>query len=185
MSDETLAEVLTGGGFIIASHETFQVVDYSSANWTVERAQQATTEIARIQAQAAEWKRQIDEWEAKATAEYRQTVEYMQAVLEPFVRKELEGQKRRSVTFPAGIAGFRKGQGKLEYTDEAAVLAWAKEHCPWAVKQVETVLKQPVKDYIKEKGEIPDGADYEEPRDHFYIKPLDGDKQIEGESHGE
>jgi phage host-nuclease inhibitor protein Gam len=168
---DTLANILYDD--VPAEKQPFEVTDFGGANWTVAKAMDATTEIVRREVQAEAWHQRINDWLAAETKQYRDTIEHMEFLLRPFVEVELKGNKRRHLTFPSGEAGFRKAPGRLEFTDEAAALAWAKEHCPDAVKVTENVQKTPLKKHIETKGEIPDGVQLVEGEEHFYIKPIE------------
>lgn len=171
---DQLADILQGD--LSTEKKSFAVTDYGSGNWAVSKAMDATTEIVRLQVQAEAWHQQIGAWLAKATAEYTRSVEYMESLLRPFVTEELKGKKSRHVTFPAGEAGFRKSPDRLDITDEAVALMWAKANCPEAVKVTETVQKTPLKKRIESTGEMPDGVKLVPGEERFYIKPI-GEKE--------
>jgi len=157
----------------LAENEPFDVTNYTEVNWSVSKAMEATAIIAAKEAQAAEWKKKIDDWLEKEKKEYIYTVQKMEELLKPFAEKELMGKKTRTVSFPNGKAGFRKTPDKLEIADDKAALAWAKAHKPEAVKVTESVLKTPLMDNFKATGELPDGVKYIEGMDVFYLKPLE------------
>jgi phage host-nuclease inhibitor protein Gam len=158
---------------VLVEKEPFAVTNYTEGNWAVTKAIEATAMIAAKEAQAAEWKKKIDDWLTKEKQEYIYTVQKMEELLRPFAEKEVEGKKTRTVSFPNGKAGFRKSPDKLEIEDEKATLAWAKEHKPEAVKVTESVLKTPLMEGFKATGELPDGVKFVEGVDTFYLKPLE------------
>lgn len=70
--------------------------------------------------------------------------------IENVVTRALEGQRKRSVEFAFGSAGFRSST-KTDVTDEMIALSWAKEHAPDAIK------KTPDKLLVSKlpKGDVP------------------------------
>jgi phage host-nuclease inhibitor protein Gam len=152
--------------------EPFSVTDYGSANWTASKAMEATTEIVRLQAQATEWHAKIDSWLEDATRQYEGTVEKMKLFLAPFIEGELKESTKRSLVLPSARVGFRKAPAHMEVDDEAAAIAWAKEHVPDAVKVKESILKKPLIAKLEETGELADGARWVEGTDTFYIEPV-------------
>ncbi len=103
-------------------------------------------------------------------------------------RKHYEGQvlalaqradfsgKRRSRVVGNGSYGVRSVSERVEITDKALALEWAKQHCPGAV-QVETVEKivhkaiaPAVLARVHTVGELPDGYDVHPAHDAPYCK---------------
>jgi phage host-nuclease inhibitor protein Gam len=83
---------------------------------------------------------------------------------------QVEGKQTKTVRLPTGSLSFRTIAAAWEVKDEAAALAWAKEHQPSAVKVTETVLKTEIYEHIAKTGEVPDGVVETEARESFNIK---------------
>lgn len=60
----------------------------------------------------------------------------------------------KTLTTPAGEVRIRSSKS-LIVQDEGEAIRWAKEHCPDAVKVVESLLKTPIKAMIEGGGECP------------------------------
>ena len=171
MDTEKLAEVLFGDEPIEleSKKEEFQVTDYKSADWCLVQAGKAADALAKVEALYREYKAKLDAWREKAVKEAEDTVTKMELFLKPFATKELAGKKKRSFELMNGKMGFRKLPDKVEFDDEEAVVAWAKENLPDAVKVKESVDKRIFLKYVKDGGELPEGSMFWEGGDRFYI----------------
>jgi phage host-nuclease inhibitor protein Gam len=125
--------------------------------------EQEADEMKRIEVRAAELREAYCRKLAWLTLQY-------QPMLEEFARAETDGKKERSVRLLSGTVGFRRNPSSVEITDADALLAWAKENAPNAVKVVESVGKTPIKAHIEGTGEVVPGVEYTPPADRFYIK---------------
>lgn len=149
----------------MAIDEAFHVRDQQSANWVLKKI------IAEreYRARCAVW------FEAETRRSERREQFLMHRFgmeLEEWTRQQIASKygKRRSVHLPAGMLGFRTAPAKLVIADEPKLLAWCRQRLPTAVKVVESILKSEVGAYVKESGEIPDGAELAGGGDKFFIK---------------
>jgi hypothetical protein len=143
------------------TQEAFEVRDNDSANWLIRRI----TESRAYAERCAVW----------AGAEHDEQFLMMRygGQLTAYARQRIgeAGGRRRSVTFPAGVAGFRAVAARFVVDDEAAALTWAKRHTPHLVTVVERLSKSGLIEHIKQTGEIPDrGVRLEPARESFYLK---------------
>jgi phage host-nuclease inhibitor protein Gam len=145
--------------------EHFEVRDEQTANWLVRRVLESRAYADRVQA----W---CDSEKRRARREEDFFVGRFGLQIERWLRDELEkrGGRSKSVTMPAGRVGLRSVGPKLEVLDLDVVLAWAREHCPEAIKQTESLRKTPLNDHFEATGELPDGVYLQSPRDDFYIR---------------
>jgi len=92
--------------------------------------------------------------------------------LEQWAQRQLEahGGPRKSINLPGGTLGFRSEPPRLEVTDEDALLHWCKARLPSAVATVEHVLRNVVKERIRDTGELPEGAEVAGGGERFFIK---------------
>jgi hypothetical protein len=90
--------------------------------------------------------------------------------IEHVVSGELAGQKTKSLKLVTGVGtepakvGFRKTRAKLDVVDAEAVMAWASENCPEAIKVPEPkpyIVKTPLLEHVKATGEVPEGTAYD------------------------
>lgn len=132
------------------------------ANWFLKvldecsRAEELVKQQSRAMLAAIERRRNAVKW--KFGTLFRSVVD-----------QELSRQKgrRKSVDFYFGRAGYRKSREKLVITDEQALVEWARQHAPEAIRE-SIGAKTPIIDAIKRTGELPPGCELREPQDTFY-----------------
>lgn len=163
-------------------------------NWALRLLANTDAEIARVSAQAesiihdlrAQNERRLRQWEP-ALADYCQrNLPY----------------KKRSLKLIQGTVGFRTKPGGPVIEDEEKCFEFALENIPDAVKETcvitdqeaanlffkeeqepswmelrPSLLKTPIKAYVKETGDIPPGVRIDKDIDVFYVKFPNGDKE--------
>jgi len=150
-------------GFIINSLDT--------AEWCLRKISRAEARIQERNDCAAKIKAEIDARLEAINAKDLDTVAYLGSLLRPWAEVEIaKAGKAKSVKLLAGEVGFRKAPDSLEVTDEAAALAWLKEHYPQGVRTVESVDKKKVKEAIEFNGEVPDGCELRRGDIKFYVR---------------
>ena len=146
----------------------FAIVDDQSANWFIRKIVAAR----RYSVQVSEWAEQ----EKRRAAREEQCLMYLFGrQIELWAKTEIEQKKgkRKSLSLPAGVVGFRSIAPSLQVDDEKLVLEWARSSCPTAVTTltVEKLSRSVLKDRFEASGEIPnDGAHIERGGERFYIK---------------
>lgn len=92
-------------------------------------------------------------------------------VVEPIVRKMLEGSKKKSITTPFGKAGYRTSGGRLFVADEVQLMALAdtNDQLRPAIVVKRSIPFAAVNDYFKTTGEIPAGCDVSPVVEKFYV----------------
>ncbi len=78
--------------------------------------------------------------------------------------------RRRSLSLPGGVVGFRATPARIVIRDEAVVMAWARRACPSAIVVSERLVKTPISEHVQQTGEVPDGVEVTDPRDEFFIR---------------
>tara|TARA_Y100000310_G_scaffold260204_1_gene269040 strand:+ start:1346 stop:1891 length:546 start_codon:yes stop_codon:yes gene_type:complete len=148
----------------------FVVETPGQALWCSGKMRAAEERAQAIDAQADVWIQAIRKWAADESAPYHQTVERMAELLEPWVRDQVVGQRKRSTRLPDGtVGGLRRGPERVEIVDEAAALEWCEEHLPSAIKVTRSVLKAPILARMKENGEVPPGIAFRPGEDRYYV----------------
>ena len=144
--------------------ERFSVCDEGSANWVARRIVEARAYARRVK----EW---AEQEQRRASREEEFFLRRFGSELTAWVRQELDvrGGKQKSINLPAGRVGFRTKQDRLVIDDEAAAIAWAKNHCPGAVNTVERCGKRHLDEHFEATGELPDGARLEPSHESFYV----------------
>jgi hypothetical protein len=149
----------------VAVDEEFHVRDQESANWVLKKI------IAE-----REYRARCVAWFKAETRRSERREQFLvrrfEVELKEWTRQQITSKygKRHSIHLPAGVLGFRTAPAKLVVADEPKLLAWCRQHLPTAVKVVERILKTEVGAYVKESGEIPDGAELADGGDKFFIK---------------
>ena len=145
--------------------QRFEVNDDPSANWVVKRIVAARAYGKRI-------KHWAETEQRRARREEAFFLNRFGLELDRWLRRKLaeRGGKAKSFNLPAGRVGVRHIGPKIEVINEDAVLAWAREHCPEAIKQTESLLKTPLTEHVEATGELPAGTILKQERDEIYVR---------------
>lgn len=153
-----------------SAKEEFTVDSTQKADWAIAKIAQAKKRIDQRKQFVKASKEKLDNWFQKESVQDENAINYLEFKVEPYVREQIQGLKKKSLNLLAGTAGFRKGTEKLELFDEKAVLDYCKEHHPEALEV--KVSKSEVKKLLQKGIKVP-GATLEEARDSFYVRPND------------
>ena len=162
---EVSEEELNDGSDAIVN-STFEVRDDASANWLIRKIAEARSYAERC----ADW---ADREKRRAQHDEQYLLMRYGGQLANYVRTRIEetGGRRKSVSMPAGAAGFKTTPARLVVDDELAVINWAKQHMPELVITSEKILKSALADHMKSTGEMPDrGVHIEPSREIFFVK---------------
>lgn len=118
-------------------------------------AQVATRRIDMIQA-----------WLRDANARAEREAQWLRGMIEAFA-KDYDFGKKKSRGLPSGTIGYRGRPATLEVTDPAAAVAFALAN---GLETKTTVAKTPLLAHFKATGEIPDGCEYVEGAETFFIR---------------
>lgn len=122
--------------------------------WSMEPEQESPPDLARVSGMlwrlrrllkeqrgdelvAEQQHQQIDAWLARRSAPRSDRVEWLRRSLRAYHEGMFARSKQATISLPAGELASKAQQPEWQFTDEAAFLAWAKEHCPAAVRQKE------------------------------------------------
>ena len=118
-----------------------------------------------------------DEWCAREKNRARRDEEFFLfrfgAQLADFIRQKIAGDRgrRKSVSLPAGVVGFRTEAEKIVVDDEDAVVKWVRENHPEFITTVERLSRSGLNEHIQRTGELPDAGLHIEPaREKFYVR---------------
>ncbi len=154
--DEALANEL-----LSPEKHGFVIRDASDASWVVRKIVEARARQSRIK-----------DWVAlelkSAQREEKFFLERFGDELEAWTAENNGGKK--TLRLPDGTLGFRSKRAVIQIADEDRVLDWCRDHLPEAVKTVESVLKTPLNEHLKETGELPPGCDLDAGGDEFYVR---------------
>jgi hypothetical protein len=133
---------------------TFEVQTLEQAEWAGTKLRAAAERIAARKAVRDERLRILDEWLVDANAADLQSIEYMEGLLEHFHRgqRTADPKKNKSVKLP-GVTLKSTESTKWKWDDEAATIAWAKEHAEGLLRFPDPELdKAKAKKVLEVKG---------------------------------
>jgi len=150
---------------------SFRVTDVSSASWCASRILEAQARVDQRAELARSYKARIDAWLSDANASDNDSIDYLSALLKPWVESEVSKQRRsRSVLLPTATAQLRKLPDRIDIVDRDAALAYLKENHNEAVVVREDISKTAVRSLILGQGEAIPGVEAELGHDELYIK---------------
>lgn len=168
----------------------FAISTEGDANWLVRSITEARRYREHVEAWAAAEVRRAERRE-------RFLLERYGAQLQGWIEKRLmaDGNRRRSVSLPAGVVGVRATRAQVVVTDPEAVMAWARSQMPqlvqikvtasgeaaarmlaWqatekiAAKVEATVAKSGLNKHVAETGELPAGVALQPSVDELFVR---------------
>lgn len=143
--------------------ESFEVHDAGTVSWVVRKITEARRYADRVRAWAAAELRRAEREEQFFLVRFGPQMEI-------WCRKELAKSKRKSISLPGGVIGFRHSPPSLVIHREEDLIRWCRKHLPAAIVTTQQVLKQTVKDHVQASGEVPDGAEITPKTEKFFIR---------------
>ena len=144
----------------------FHIHNDTTANWLVRKIVEARAYAKRC-----------EEWCAREKTRAQRDEEFLLfrfgQQLSDHAQKLIieQGGRRKSVSLPAGMIGFRHEGPKILVEDENLVITWAKQHKPELVSTVERLSKSALNQYVEDTGDVPDvGIRIEPAREKFFIR---------------
>ena len=144
----------------------FSICDANTANWLVRKIVECRAYADRCQAWAERERQRAVSHEQFFLARYgSQLMDYTREHM------GLQSGRKKSISLPAGVVGFRSQSSKLVVDDESAVLDWARKSQPDLIVVTERLSKTALNEHFESTGELPDAGVHVEPaRESFYIK---------------
>lgn len=152
-------------GLAVDQEAPFRVHDQSSAEWVLEKLHEAESQVAAIAARRSVLLANLEAMERPIMHRVEWLRMRFGRELEEWAKRELAGQKVRSVRTPFGALSFRKVKAQLVVDDEKQAAAWAKAQAPEAVKVTEKFLVSRVP-----AGAVPPGCHIAPARESFTVK---------------
>lgn len=143
--------------------ESFEVHDAGTVSWVVRKITEARRYADRVRAWAAAELRRAEREEQFFLVRFGLQMEI-------WCRKELAKSKRKSISLPGGIIGFRQSPPSLLIRSEEDLIRWCRKHLPTAIVTTQQVSKQTVKNHVHSSGEVPDGAEITPKTEKFFIR---------------
>ena len=162
--DQGVEEPESPASYDVPHH--FLVDSDDAANWVIRKI---------ISARA--YSERCEKWCKRETARAQREEQffmwrYGQQLIDWVTRRISEqGGRRKSVCFPAGVAGFRHEPEKLIVENEQAVIEWAKANNLKITSTIERLCKSDLNAHVKATGELPDcGVRLEASKERFFVK---------------
>ena len=124
----------------------------------------------RIEELEAEIER-IEERNRERTEPLQRNLEWLHCRFDDVLRTYAAAKttpKSRTVKLLYGTLSFRRNPDSLNILDETKAIEWSQANAPTAIKV--SILKTPLKAYVKATGEVPPGCEYLPGEDEFHIK---------------
>ena len=161
-------------GGAVVTQAPFEINGKAAAEWVLKLMQQAEVEILTIETRK---QAQLDATMAnfeKQIAPLRAELSFLNlrfgTELEGWAKRDLEGQKRRSIATDWGVVGLRKNPSSIKVSDPEGALAWVTEHVPTAVKIVPETRTVSITNLKGMEDMLPETCfDVTLPYDKFYI----------------
>ncbi len=152
--------------------EPFTVDSLSKASWVASRILEAQARTAQRAELARSYKTRIDAWLSDANAADIDSIEYLSALLKPWVEFQVAKQRRsRSVLLPTDTAQLRKLPDRVDILDAPTALGYLKANHPEAVIVREDISKTAVRSLIFTEGEAIPGVEAQLGHDELYLRP--------------
>lgn len=167
MTNEQLELALDGEG--IEEKEAWHVDSRERAEWAIQKIAFAQKRIDERTENIKKLKARLDERLEEINRADKGAIDFFTHELEPYVARQLEGQKKKSDNFAFGKAGYRMSGGALEVLEEETAIEYLEEnHGGEGVKK--SILKSEVKRLLKMGSEVP-GVEVKEAEQRFYVSP--------------
>jgi hypothetical protein len=109
-------------------HEPWRCDSTGEAEWCLSHVAAIDAELETIHAQRVEWQARLNDWEADAIRAPMGRRLFFVGALQDYARRLREADpKAKSLKLPSGTVTSRSRPEQVVVTDEAAVIAWAKE----------------------------------------------------------
>lgn len=111
-------------------------------------------------------KAMIDAWLADANRGHEREVRWLRHLIASLAEGYDFG-KKKSRSLPSGTFGYRSKPATLEIVDMDAAVAFAEAH---GLEVKRSVNKTPLLNHMKETGTVPDGTEYVDGSETFFVK---------------
>ena len=139
--------------------EPFIVDNPEKAAWTARKILDAEARITQYTDQAKQYKKQIDSWFNRAVQEEIESVNYLKALIRPYVEQEVSKQsKSKTIRYPGLNIQLRKKPDRIDITDKDIAMSFCEANHTDAVIIKKELSKTYLKDLLTKKGEIIPGT---------------------------
>lgn len=121
----------------------YRIGSTGEAEWAMRKLREARSCLAEVKAQADQWRAEIDAWQQRAGRRHAGTAAYMECLLIGYGGAARRANpKVATIELPTGVIETTTRRPRPVVTDPDALVAWALENAPQAVK-VETTRTVP------------------------------------------
>lgn len=144
--------------------DTFTVDNDELAAWAMRKARAAQQQIDTVNSIYRQEREALDAYREQETAKHQRDLDFFTFHLTRYALEQREREGRKSITLPAGKITTRATTPKVDLTDEAQFIEWAKTFNPALVKVKETASRTDLNKLIvddkvvDENGEIIPGV---------------------------
>jgi hypothetical protein len=148
--------------------ERFEITDQKSAEWLLEKTQDAQLALKSLDEKLAILTENINAMKAEQFARLNFLEYRFGNSLEDWVKKASSGSGKKSVNTMYGRVGFRTTPSKIVPVDVEDAIEWAETHFPDAVKISKRLAVSPLKGHEEELP--PELFTVVPPSEKFYIE---------------
>ena len=113
----------------------WMIADDGGAEWAMRLLAAAEAKLAEAEERAIQWRKQVDDWYRKVTAEASATSQFARAHLERYaLERRYADPDAKTLYLPSGVVRTTSHADRITINDEPAVLAWALERAPEVVR---------------------------------------------------
>lgn len=139
--------------------EPFVIDSPEKAAWAARKILDAESRIEQYSNNAKQYKKQIDSWFTKAVQDEIESIEYLRAIVRPFIEEEVSKQsKSKTVHYPGLSIQLRKKPDRIDITDKDIALSFCEANHTKAVIIKKELSKAYLKNLLTKKGEVIPGT---------------------------
>lgn len=135
-----------------AEPDRWRIRTDDDAEWALRHLAEARAELERLRQQSLRWQERIEAWFRQAAREPARRAEFFQAHAEWYGRR-CRAEGRKSVKLPSGTIATRSTPAAAVIADPVALVEWAREALPEAVRVREDVLVSTLRKLTDHDGE--------------------------------
>jgi hypothetical protein len=126
---------------------SWRIGSLGEADWAMSKFSEASQELARLDAHAAESHARIDAWRAQAGKRAERTRAFFEGHLTHYAASQ-RTEQAKTLYLPGGAIASTHHKAKVVVVDKAAAVAWARTEAPAAIKTEESILLGPLREAV-------------------------------------
>jgi hypothetical protein len=163
-------EILHSTEELATRDETFSIDTQEKATWAARRILQAQTRIAEREHLAKTYQARIDAWLQEASKPDTDTIDTLCTFLDPYLRQELDGTKRRkNIKLLGATIGFRTLPKKVDIINPEQAINFCETHYPDVVIIKKDLSRSELRK-LAESGTLIPGVVLDGGTERLYVK---------------